>query len=559
MKNMKNNLAAMAKNGPGYCSDLNIGDRLEIESSFCTVRYIGVLFEQEQQRGEKSEQTQGEQENVIIIGIEWDNDHCGKTKNGILKGTQYFEPRRKNCLNSSFYRLNSSFRNKYISNVRKSFSRYITDLFESDYHNQAPFLSSLNQLSLDSQKSAELVGFDEEKRKKMLLKSESLDLSYCKIWTYLDEEHENFKIEKYQKYFDRVTALNISYNLISKAETVHKIIAWFPNLQTLIMNGLRFSSYKLDYPLFSPSLRFLNLSNHQTPDVLQLLPDNQEFEVLDLSKNNLGALEQTPIAIKKLDLSSLHSVELNLSFNDLQLVPHISETVRHLNISNNQISQNMNEESQKRAYLNMLSLNIGSNKISHWDGLHELVINIFPQLSSLNFNKNVIQTKNLCESSDDIYENVIARLPHNITCLDYNSIVLEEQKDCQRYLINKWKRGEIPHADLLLVRLLEQNNISVTYSNAISDVQNSSSFLCLDVLPYNFKIRTLKTCTVRYLKFQIFERLGKPAKYYDYYKNMTVKYRIVNEVYETFKYDFTPLSDYNIQTNDKIFVSFVQA
>lgn len=297
--------------------------------------------------------------------------------------------------------------------------------------------------------------------------------------------------------------LNLGYNLFRSIKTVVQICATLPVVETLILNGNRFSDYKLDEVSPVPSVKELSLSH----------------TLIDHS-----ALKQWAIAFPKIEILTLahncfvdgdgfdlmqftHLRALDLSYNALTSIPCVlPASVTHLTLSHNQL-----ERLSTTALFSVKTVDLSYNYIASWDVIDDLHL-AFPNLTELRVNCNKLPVNNF-KSLEELQQlqfiYTLARWSGK-TCLaklDGMAVSRQEQTDADLYFISKVVADEITYnrTSTRWTALTDTYGIALTSSTKSKSTSITSKVVELQV-QYDGEMKSLKalkTATVQKLKAMI--------------------------------------------------------
>ena len=297
--------------------------------------------------------------------------------------------------------------------------------------------------------------------------------------------------------------LNLGYNLFTSIKTVVQICETLPALDTLVLNGNRFSDYKLGDEGEVPGVKELSLSytlvDHGVLGVWAAAFPNTE--ALTLAYNSF-------VNGYEFDLTSFaHLQTLDLSYNALVSIPRaLPSSVTHLTLSHNQL-----EQLPTTAFTSVEAVDLSYNRIASWDVVDKLHL-VFPNATELRLNANQLPIANP-KSAEELQQlqfiYTLARWggKSSITKLDGMTVSKQEQTDADLYFISKVTANEIEY-DRTSTRWAA---LTETYGAALTtpaEAQNTSLASKLVELQVQYEgetrpVKVLKTATVKKLKAMI--------------------------------------------------------
>ena len=379
-------------------------DRIStVDNDLGTVRFIGSL------------PVWGEA--TIAYGIEWDDPSRGKN-NGDLNGVQYFKP----IIPGSGTFVKST--NRKIIFHNKSFIDVIRDKYlDLEYVEQ--------NIQIDT-KIVEELGWDKLNRFQSDLRNlTSLTLDYCLINCAYRPIENDKKDEIFQNLVN-LTNLELSCNLISDLNEISKIIDNLPMLTQLNINGNRFSDFSKNIQKPHEGVRLLKVSGTLIPVnmLTKLVKKFPNLEELYISGNHYSDeyIETflIPNNIKVLDLS----------YNELSVVPNVPLSVSRLNISHNRLTGNIIRES----FSMLLSVDLRANQINTWEEIDSLS-RCLPSVKELRINHNPIFND---LSIDDMTIQLIGRFDcskEGLWKLNGTYLTEDEISNGELYFISKVEQG----------------------------------------------------------------------------------------------------------------------
>ncbi|KAI1309003.1 Tubulin-specific chaperone E [Halotydeus destructor] len=351
---------------------IRIGDRIEHEGQFATVRFVGFI---DDGKGKGPEE---------YIGLDWDNANRGR-HNGCFNGVHYFVARAPTS--------GSFVKNKGLKFTRLSFeeaycSRYGEPKLNEEEQKTPHRIGS---------KTIELVGMDKV-AEKIASKPHMLDLS-SKFIAFCGKVSDDIR----NKLTD-VTELNLSHNLLNQWPEVVNIVQLFPSLSKLNLTG-NVMEIPTDFTL-RDVLHFKKTMANVKSIVLggagltwhwltcidnQVLPFG--LESLELFRNSISRIISVPpktsfVSLKHLDLSSNSIIQWSNICKLGQLAQLESLILNDCGLESVYF-ESVNEESY--LFSNLKTLSLKSNNLRSWRDIAEL--NKLKSLEDLNVKANPITEK----------------------------------------------------------------------------------------------------------------------------------------------------------------------
>ncbi|CAI4421408.1 AQG_2a_G0014820.mRNA.1.CDS.1 [Saccharomyces cerevisiae] len=499
-----------------------IGDRLKIGGYFCTIKFIGVIKPWP---------------SVKAYGVEWD-DHSRGKHSGTIDDIHYFDVQIPNS--GSFLKE---------SKIKSPGVRRIT-FYEALSEKYGGSSNNINDLSIGN-KRVEGLGFDElnarNKNYKKLRKIALRDSDVAILFQNQDEL--NRVIQNCVNVKDLDLSLNLFTNINSLCEFIEPLKNW---------ESLNISQNKLlsgwdnlkEYDLSHIKTLRLSSCGLSYKHIGKLLKSFRTLKMLDLSYNNL-----TSAGIQNFENEIPRTLEeLNISGNNLISFPLFPKnlTLKGLNVSNNQISR-----APSIAIYSVESLDITDNKFKERSLIDDLN-KTFPSLKNIhlsgnefNYNGNDINV----EEQATFYE-VLARFDR-VMVLNGSICDVKTRREAEMFFVSKVMNNELSYDTNLprwssLIKSYEIDMSKLSFNNERETRQSlvlkikiragkkPSSDLDYWVLP-SFTVRYVKSVICRKLNFDILN----VKLFHENSEGM------INEI----KYNFRPISDFNVVNGDIIHVS----
>jgi tubulin-specific chaperone E len=410
-----------------------VGKRLSYDGNLCTVRYLG-----------KVQGTEGD-----WLGVEWDDPGRGKNS-GEARGVKYFE-----CLSpsaGSFIRPTRPFDEPrtFIAALRH---KYVGD----EEH-----LPKEKHLRI-SGKEVEEVGFDKIKKKQAVLNQlkrvflEGLRISLRDIRTSSDNN-----IKDIGKICPKIIDLDLSNNLFERFDEITRICEQLLDLNSLRLDGNRFSNVQLPYSLEATQNIFskvsdLSLENTflEWSDIVSLCLCFPLLTKLSLLRNNLSKLQGLPTQLLPQSLTTL-----NLAFNRFEILGDGLDLLTSLpNLQKLMLYQCgvKTISSASPTFSETLSeVDLSYNEIDSWSFIDRLQ-EVFPGLKHLLISHNpLFQAFSSTEDTATADLLVTARLS-NITKLNNSLISGKYRQEAEIYYISTVVREMELQTDKTEEQILSSN------------------------------------------------------------------------------------------------------
>lgn len=479
-----------------------MGERLEIDEIYCTVRYIGLL---------------PTWPDNIAYGVEWDKEGRGK-HDGSIGGVRYFRTNKK-CAGS--FLKDSKIAKCCIK--RRSFDEAILMKYGD---------STTTNITLQfGTKKTQSYGFQHLNEINGNFRNlVSISLPRCNIYKAFSTS-DQFKVFS-ENTHNVLTTLDLSFNLLSDVEEVYKILENFPSLKTAVLSGNILSNFTCitsrvyEFPNITKlSLACCNLKNEDLPVIMRVFPN---IQTIDLSSNEISTV---PPLVKTI-------IDINLSTNQFTSIPNNlmhSSSVRVVDLSNNEISQfpNVNENTS------FSSLRVDANEITDWKEVDK-VSSVFPNLKTLWIRKNPF----CADDTQDNFYSIIARTT-SIRCLDGTDISEDLRKEAELYFISSVLSSKMPYNRTLLRwrNLLEKYSITSEKRAQEEEMTNflQSELITLKVVYHEdiLTLRVLKGYSVRYLRTILRQKLKNP--------DIKLQYSVIEGLKHEFSHEFSSLASFNIE------------
>lgn len=455
----------------------NVGDRLQVGTDLCTVRYSGVI--------DKWPET-------IAYGLEWDDSARGK-HSGSYNGSQLF---RTSVEGAGSLIKESALLKKMAP--KRTFWEVLQEVYETTNDNK----KEDNKDITFNTKHVKRLGFEK-------LDNMNKDYSNLKVISLNKKSIDKVSDPKINHDTTlNVKCLDLGFNCVSNISELTHIARHCPYLQELNISGNRFTLKKEDSLKVAPIPQVKRLflaSCGIGKEVLNILVEMfPNLEFLDISLNRLTDDDliglRFPSTLKELILNGnkLKSLPIRLNISNLEYLDMSGNVIEHLFTGDNRLKS-------------LLSLNITSNKILDWEVLDE-INTVFPLLTSIKINKNPI-VGNLEEQARDAdvpYYQVIARL-EKIQHIDGLFVSKELRETAESYFIfNMEKEGYKMSNNLerwhhLSSRYLKKPHaiIKPAASTFISDSLLQLNIKNIKEGDESFTVNILDTWSVRALKGRI--------------------------------------------------------
>ncbi|SSD61586.1 uncharacterized protein SCODWIG_03347 [Saccharomycodes ludwigii] len=528
-------------------SKVKLNNRLTIGENTCTIRFIGRI---------------PQWPHDVAIGVEWDNIERGKN-DGSLDGIQYFQTRRRQKSGSFFKKekLLKELENSTKVNNSKTLSDHLSLIIQEENLKEVEKSDNskhdLNGIISFGLKNVEFLGFDTTpKETSHRFTRTILDLSGKNISQTGDLDSAEVK-----GYFQKVEYLDLSDNFLFNFQDVIKIIDIMPNLQVLKLDGNKFKVSSIAGVHNIIVLKKLSLAGcTNSEDFIKFVVSITKIFRCDNYDFSNNALDNTCTDNQDNLTININCKVLDLSYNKFTKFPLLnldsSSIIEELLIHDNKIEQ-VDNSTTFSAIRNIKSLDLRYNKITDWQFIDKLR-NFIPNLKKLRIVNNPIVFK-----YEEMFPILVPRLPPSLIELDGSAISSMERADLELHFVNSVKKGEILYAKETehWNYLCEKHKVT---TSILPMVVTTDSFLSqmglikLRIMPFNFDIYILDTCTVRYLKTVIRTQLKRKTTHYNIpysiIKIKDIKYAVVHDTLETFINEFSPLSYYNLQDGDIIHV-----
>jgi tubulin-specific chaperone E len=388
------------------------GERLSYEENRCTVRFIG-----------KVQGTEGD-----WLGVEWDDPARGKNS-GEARGVKYFE-----CL---FPSAGSFIRRSRPTDESRTFIQALRHKYIGD--DEAVPTSKHIRIS---GKEVEEVGFDKIKRKQAVINElkrvflDGLRISHRGIQASSDS-----RIKEIGETCSNLVDLDLSNNLFEQFDEIVRICEQLPYLNSLRLDGNRFSNIQLPGPLEAIQDIFskvyeLSLENTflKWPEIVCLCSYFPALTKLSLLRNNLSNWQTLPLHLLPQTLTTL-----NLAFNRFEILGDGLDILTSLpNLKKLMIYQCRVSAiaSDAPSFSDTLSeVDLSYNEIDSWQFIDRLQ-DVFPGLKHLLISHNpLFQTFSSTQDATTADLLVTARLS-NIIKLNNSMISEKYRQEAEIYYIS---------------------------------------------------------------------------------------------------------------------------
>lgn len=462
-------------------TSFNIGDRLQVGTDLCTIRYSGVI--------DKWPET-------ITYGVEWDEPARGK-HSGSYNGHHLFHTSVEGA--GSLIKENTLLK-KVVP--RRTFWEVLQEVYEAPNE-------STKETDKDitfNNKQVEKFGFQKlDNMNKDYSKLKVLSLNKKSIDKVTDPKiNENITLN--------VRCLDLGFNCLSSVSELANIAKFCPYLQELNISGNRFAkemdTFSKVAPIPQVKRLFLASCGVERGVLNTLFEIFPNLEFLDISLNCLTDDDLNglifPSTLKELILNGngLKTIPIYLKLPKLEYLDLSTNAIENLFTGDNKLS-------------GLLSLNITNNKISNWEILDK-INTVFSHLTSIKINKNPIvgSLEQQNRDSEILYYQVIAKL-EKIQNIDGLSVSEELRETAESYfMFNMEKEGYIMSKNLERWHYLSSRYLKK--SHAIIK-PTTSTFLSESLLHLNIKnveeddlftVSILDTWSVRALKGKIASLTG---------------------------------------------------
>ncbi|KAK6455098.1 uncharacterized protein RJT20DRAFT_98667 [Scheffersomyces xylosifermentans] len=383
--------------------------------------------------------------NTVALGVEWDRPDRGKN-NGEIEGISYFKTDVENA--GSFLKAS----NKKIEKNRFSFVEQVLQQYSvSSYSEQNIHFGSkvVQELGLDKLTKIQA---NFANLTSVTLDHQLIDRS--------GEDLENFS--QVLGSLSNLKRLDLGYNLVNDLNIIWEIIDALPQLEWLILNGNRFFELSSSDSIVSHNLQKLELSstNISIEQVRQkILPKFPHLKELYLAGNSYKDSD-----IINLDLRGTNIELIDLSLNELTVVPIKIVSAKSINLNENHISAIPPECNLE----NVNVLDLRRNSIDEWSFIDQLYL-LAPNLLELRINRNpVLDTLSI----EEMTVQIIARFecedhrrnPTKLFKLNGSPLNDDEITNAELYFISKVRQKEIIFKnEKRWKKLLSKHNIPDTF------------------------------------------------------------------------------------------------
>lgn len=383
---------------------MKVGNRISVQESLATVKFVGYL------------PVWGSE--TLVYGVEWDDVSRGKNS-GDLDGISYFHT----SVSGAGLFLKAT--NKKIE-CGTSLEHAIYERYAGEDNERA-----LELLVKFGTKSVESYGFQ---KLNLILKNvqelQTLMLDKQKVW-----QAGNLTT------FSNTESLDLSFNLLSEWDELQKIVNHFPNINSLNINGNRFTG---QHTVRFPSLLLELLLASTMISVQQL----NRLEFTNVEKLILAGNCWTNADGEELILPP-SCVTLDLSHNNFSGVPQCIRLSRvlSLNLSDNQIEL----FPEGVSFPTIKAVDLRYNNFQNWESIDKIRA-VFPNLSDLRVDGCPI-FEDL--TTEEIIIQLIARvgsyenglLKSKMEMLNGSTITPDEVRNAELYFLSKVNLGEIQFAN----------------------------------------------------------------------------------------------------------------
>ncbi|CCE86149.1 Piso0_005799 [Millerozyma farinosa CBS 7064] len=397
----------------------NVLDRITtVDGHLATIKYVGKL-----------EEVWGDEE--IALGVEWDDPTRGK-HDGSHNGRRYFTTDKAKA--GSFLKASSV----KISKERRTF-------LEALVYRYGVALSHNFEEFRFGKKAVECYGLQKlDKLRSDFEKLTYVSLNRYSVVSFTSTPDTRSILSK----LGNISTLDISFNLINRAETVWDIADNLPGLTELNLSGNRLllwaDSEKCDEALIPHAkLRSLKMaSTCMKPGHLNLFFKKFPLiEKLDLAYNGYSNQDimdmQFPGSLQFIDLTS----------NILSSVPNLFSRTKVNDIN---LSQNIITTLDKTEYpfYKVKKLLLKSNLLNDWNSI-DIIPSMFPNLEEIHLAGNPLFVS---MSVDEMMTLLTARLSSGKDSLDNNGffkingsdVTPDDIRNAELYFVSKVRSGDIP-------------------------------------------------------------------------------------------------------------------
>ncbi|CAI9735554.1 tubulin-specific chaperone E-like [Octopus vulgaris] len=482
-------------------SKLVIGDRIESENCFGTIKYIGEVDTME----------------GIWFGIDWDEIHWGK-HDGSYKGRRYYQashPKSGSFINPLHINLGQSFPDAYACKAKDVLIMTPRILFLNNYG-----VYGLGSQEVTSQFSS------------IASKLTELDLStnLLKSWT---------QVVEIANIIPNLILLNVSSNRLIIPENVEMFAKSFTNVEELILNRMDYNwANILSVTSMFPSLQRLYASFNNLETFIDSTGKLTKLKFLSLSNNRISDENEL---LKFGQLPQLSTLYVNnnqltsVSFNDVSLedgkkTSHF-RSLECLSLNKNDINNRSSiDELSKLA--NLTELILANNPLGavYKDKLFYITVGKIGSLKK--YDKTLIRDEER-KNAEVYYLDMVER-----EALEKNIGEEDTAKTCSRYkeLVKKYGHAS-PESLITKTILLQDKLIAVDIqTDNIPDKVLKNKKLSPDIT-----ILKLKSLVQKLFKIQEMTNLKLS---YISRENPEVKVELDN--------DFKPLSHYSIENGDSL-------
>jgi hypothetical protein len=372
-------------------ANIKVGDRLESDGHYATVRYVGKLPLADSSRvGD-----------VVWIGVEWDESSRGK-HDGSFKGVRYFETSHPTA--GSFLRLEKC--NAGVSYMEALFSRYGTHVGDdAATNNQDMFVCGRNQ-----QTAVTTVGLDKISQKQGQfdeLRAVGLRGMYVSHVGNADEVAVSSR---------NLTELDLSQNLLGSWNELAKITAHMPKLTSLNVSENRLRPPQpdddtLDNCFDSVQSLFANRMAYDWTtifDCVKLFPVLQNLHICFNRVSSIDGVLSLPCS-SSLRLINLEGNPID-SWDNVIVLGELKqlETLILNDCLLSQIRFPGSCRTPTGLFPALRSLSICGNQLVDWSSFNE--INRLPSLTGLRFTRNPLPVESNVLTARQIAVAKIARL-----------------------------------------------------------------------------------------------------------------------------------------------------
>ena len=509
-------------------TEYKIGDRLQIEDDICTIKFIGKI---------DSWPTE------IALGVEWDNAERGR-HSGELNGKVYFVTSKPGA--GSFLKLS-----KVQRIPRFTFLEALNNAYGSSEKIEDNLYIGSKKIENFGFERLNALNSNYESLKSVSLVKKSINRAFGSA------DDPNFIAQS----LENVQSLDLGYNLFSTFAHICDLLDNLRSLTTVNISGNKIDdldSHVIRGGRVYPRVKELyvvncNLSSGVLKELFKIFPS---VEVLDASGNDLSELmgrdmESVPQSLK----------ELRLSNTGLTYIPPeiLKSRVEALDLSDNFVASLPDEI---ETVSNVRVLDLSRNSITQWDVIDQINV-VFPNLSSLNIEGNPVFTRGQCKWDSDRdtawFLNTLARFD-NLKRLNGTILSENDRVEAETYFVSQIIQGRVTynrnlrrwsHLDKkygIERGIQQQQQRSLPKDRWINKVIVELRFLSKEHDNELFKLRFLRTSTVRYVKGFVASKLG--ADIFD-----IRLYRCIGDkVFEELEREFSQIRDMHLDDGDTIFI-----